>query len=62
MTLSIQQQQLNWEGLQEMFRQQYSKFGNTREQYVHAWKSFQFDEAMDMIDGYIQKVKQWQHC
>ena len=41
-----------------MFRQQCSKFGNTREQYFHAWRSFQFDEATDMIDGYIEKVKQ----
>ena len=57
-TLNIQQQQLNWEGLQHKFRQQYSKFGNTREQYFHAWRSFQFDEATNMIDGYIQKVKQ----
>ena len=44
--------------LQEMFRQQYSKFGNTREQYFHALRSFQFDDATDTIDGYIQKVKQ----
>ena len=57
-TLNIQQQQLNWDGLQERLRQQYSKFGNTREQYFHAWRSFQFDEATDTIDGYIQKVKQ----
>ena len=57
-TLNIQQQQLNWEGLQEKFRQQYSKFGNTREQYFHVWRSFQFDEATNTIDRYIQKVKQ----
>ena len=57
-TLNVQQQQLNWEGLQDRFRQQYSKFGNTREQYFHAWRSFQFGEATNMIDGYIQKVKQ----
>ena len=57
-TLNTQQQQLNWEGLQDKFRQQYSKFGNTREQYFHAWRSFQFDEATDTIDGYKQKVKQ----
>ena len=36
----------------------YSKFGNTREQYFHAWRSFHFDEATDTIDGYIHKVKQ----
>ena len=57
-TLNIQQQQLTWEGLQDRFRQQYSKFGNTREQYFHAWRSFPFDEATNTIDGYIQKVKQ----
>ena len=57
-TLNAQQQELNWAGLQEKFRQQYSKFGNTREQYFHAWRSFQFDEATNTIDGYIQKVKQ----
>ena len=57
-TLGAQQQQLDWAGLQEHFMQQYSKFGNTREQYFHAWRSFHFDEATDTIDGYIQKVKQ----
>ena len=56
--LNIQQQQLNWEGLQDKFRQQYSKFGNTREQYFYVWRSFQFDEAPNTIHGYIQKVKQ----
>ena len=44
--------------VQECFRQQYSKFVNTREQYFHIWRSFQFDEAIDTIDGYIHKVKQ----
>ena len=57
-TLNTQQQQLDWAALQECFRQQYSKFGNTREQYFHVWKSFHFDEATNAIDGYIQKVKQ----
>ena len=44
--------------MQECFRQQYSKFGNAREQYSHVWRSFQFDDATDTIDGYIHKVKQ----
>ena len=39
-THNVQQQQLNWEGLQDKFRQQYSKFGNTREQYFHMWRFF----------------------
>ena len=44
--------------MQECFRQQYSKFGNTREQYFHIWRSFQLDDSTDTIDGYIHKVKQ----
>ena len=39
-TLNAQQQQLTWEGLRDKFRQQYSKFGSTREQYFHVWRSF----------------------
>ena len=50
--------QLDWETLQDHFWQQYSKFGNTREQYSHAWRSFQFDESTDTIDSHIHKVKQ----
>ena len=55
---TIRQVQLDWPPMQECFRQQYSKFGNTREQYFHVWRPFQFDEATDTIDGYIHKVKQ----
>ena len=50
--------QLDWETLREHFQQQYSKFGSTRKQYFHAWRSFQFDENTDTIDSYIHKVKQ----
>ena len=50
--------QLDWQTLRDHFHQQYSKFGSTREQYFHAWRSFQFDENADMIDSYIHKVKQ----
>ena len=49
---------LDWPTMQEHFRQQYSKFGNTREQYFHVWRSFQFDEATDTIDEYMHKGKQ----
>ena len=34
----------DWTELQNSFRQQYSKIGNTREQLFHAWRSFHFDE------------------
>ena len=50
--------QLDWQALRDHFCQQYSKFGSTREQYFHVWRSFQFDENADTIDSYIHKVKQ----
>ena len=34
----------NWPALQESFRRQYSKIGNTREQLFHVWRSFHCDE------------------
>ena len=37
--------------LQNSFRQQYSKIGNTREQLFHAWRSFHFDENTETIDA-----------
>ena len=30
--------EVDWTGLQEHFRQQYSKFGNTWEQLFHVWR------------------------
>ena len=49
---------MDWNALQECFRQQYSKFGSLREQYFHVWRSFHYDENEDTIDSYILKVKQ----
>ena len=40
---------LDWNGLQNQFRQQYSKIGNTREQLFHAWRSFYFDGNTEMV-------------
>ena len=39
--------------LQNLFRQRYSKLGNTCEQLFHAWRSFNFDENTKTIDSYI---------
>ena len=49
---------MDWNALQTHFRQQYSKFGSSREQYFHVWRSFCYDENDDTIDSYISKVKQ----
>ena len=48
----------NWEDLQHMFRQQYSKIGNTREQLLHKWRSFHFDENTETIDAYVHCIRQ----
>ena len=47
-----------WKELQHMFRQQYSKIGNTREQLFHAWRSFHFDKNTETIDGYVHHIRQ----
>ena len=35
---------MTWPELQNLFRWQYSKIGNTREQLFHAWRSFHYDK------------------
>ena len=55
---SIRPIEMDWDALQECFRQQYSKFGSLREQYFHVWRSFHYDENTDTIDSYILKIKQ----
>ena len=37
--------------LQNKFRWQYSKIGNTPEQLIHAWRTFKLDENTDSIDS-----------
>ena len=49
---------VDWQGIQNLFRQQYSKIGNTREQLFHAWRSFNFDENTETIDAYVTCIRQ----
>ena len=49
---------VDWQGLQNLFRQQYSKIGNIREQLFHAWRSFCFDENTNTIDAYVTCIRQ----
>ena len=42
-----------WPQLQNLFRQRYSKLGNTCEQLFHAWRSFNFNENTETIDSYV---------
>ena len=48
---------VNCTGLQEHFRQQYSKFGNLGEQLFHVWRSFHYDENVEKIDAYVNRIK-----
>ena len=41
-----------------MFRQPYSKIGNTGEQLFHAWRSFNFEENTETIDVYATQIRQ----
>ena len=50
---SLKPTEMDWNALQECFRQQYSKFGSSR-----VWRSFRYDENEDTIDSYILNVKQ----
>ena len=42
-----------WPHLQNLFRQKFSKLGNTHEQLFHAWRSFTFDKNTETIDSYV---------
>ena len=53
----------DWPTLQNKFRWQYSKIGNTPKQLFHAWRTFKFDENTDTIDSYVllcSGVRLWQ--
>ena len=53
---------VDWVGLQNTFRQQYFKIGNTREHLFHTWRSFHFDENAEMIDAYANCIRQVATC
>ena len=47
-----------WPQLQHLFRQRYSKLGNTCEQLFHACRSFTFNENTETIDSYVIWIRQ----
>ena len=55
---SLEPINVDWQGLQNLFRQKYSKIGNTREQLFHAWRSFSFDVNTETIDAYVTHIRQ----
>ena len=55
---SLEPINVDWPELQNLFRQRYSKVGNTHEQLFHAWRSFSFDENTETIDSYVTRIRQ----
>ena len=49
---------VDWQGLQDQFRKQYSEIGNTREQLFHAWRSIHYDENTETLDTYVTRIRQ----
>ena len=49
---------ITWPQLQNLFRQRYSKLGNTCKQLFHALRSFRFDENAKTIDSYVTHIRQ----
>ena len=49
---------VTWLELQNLFRQRYSKLGNTHEHSFHAWRSFNFDENTETIDSCVKQTRQ----
>ena len=48
----------DWPALQNKFRWQYLKIGNTPQQLFHAWRTFKFDENTDTVDSYVLRMSQ----
>ena len=55
---SLEPINVDWPGLQNLFRQQCSKVSNTQEQLFHAWISFNFTENALTIDAYVTQIRQ----
>ena len=55
---SLEPINIDWQGLHNLFKQQYSKICNTTEQLFHAWRSFNFDENTETIDAYVTCIRQ----
>ena len=45
---------IDYQGLQNQLRQQYSNIGNTREQLFYAWQSFH----SETLDSYVTCIRQ----
>ena len=49
---------VDWNGMQDQFREQYSKIGNIWEQLFHAWRSFHYDKNNETLDTYVTRIRQ----
>ena len=49
---SLEPINVDWQEIQNLFRQQYYKIGNTGEQLFHLWRAFSFDENTETVDTF----------
>ena len=55
---SLEPFNVDWQGIQNVFKQQYCKISNARKQLFHAWRSLYSDEGTESIDTYIICIRQ----
>ena len=55
---SLEPINVDWQELENLFGQQYSKIRNTREQLFHAWRSFNCDKNTEIIAAYVHCIRQ----
>ena len=55
---SLEPINVDWPGLQNLLKQQYSKVGSTWEKLFHAWRSFNFDENTETIVANVIQIRQ----
>ena len=48
----------DWLALKDQCRQQYFKIGNTTEQLFYAWRLFHYDENVETVDTYVNRIRQ----
>ena len=54
---SLEPININWKAVQIYLGNSTQTVGNTREQLLHAWRSFSFDENTETIDSYVTCIR-----
>ena len=55
---SLRHINVDWQGLQNQFRQQYSKNRQYKRAIISWWQSVNFDENAEILDAYVTHIRQ----